>query len=492
MSKQKRQEAWNACMGVSWDSLDEEIPSSSIGGTIPKSLRGGRLLSNGPGWTKIGGRTAHPFDGHGYIRSFFFDEKGSCHLRGRFVETPSYKRERAAGTLVVRGLATNPSAQFWKNIKAGGEPRHVANTTIVRWKDKLLAGWEGGAPYALDAATLATQGEEHFGGALAGQATLAHLRHDAAADRLVACSPKMGRHTGFTFREINAEGKAVVERTAQISGMVFAHDFAITPNWYILGGNPLRLKVGEFLKSYMGFSTLFQAIATDASQGGALYLISRLRDGEVKKVDLPHGAWVIHFGNAFERGGEVIVDACAFQRFDFGGEFGYTGPDTSFDPTLPDQREPQRLYRLSLPLDGRPARCEQYTAYGIDFPRFHPDHEGRETPALYGATRSDTRHSDPFDSVIRVDLCDPERPAALWSAPEDVFVGEPIFVPDVQGDGAQGHVLVLASWGLARKSELLIFDALRLGAGPVATIPLPLLPIAFHGAWDPPKTDGRK
>ena len=480
-SKQKRQEAWNACVSASWGSLDEEIPKSSIDGEIPKSLRGGRLLSNGPGWTKIGGRRAHPFDGHGYIRSFFLDEKGGCRLRGRYVETPSYVKEREAGKMVVRGLATNPSPHFWQNIRLGGEARHVANTTVVRWKDKLL---EGGAPYVLDVATLATQGEEHFGGALAGQATLAHLRHDAAVDRLVACSIKMGRHTGFTFREIDAEGKAVVERSAQLSGMVFAHDFAITPNWYILGGNPLRVKVGEFLKAYAGASTLFQSIATDTTQGGALYLISRHRDGEMKKVDLPHGAWVIHFGNAFERAGEVIVDACAFQRFNFGGEFGYTGTDTPLDPTIPDEREPQRLYRIHLPLDGRAARCEQYTAHGIDFPRFHPDHEGRETPALYGATRRDTRHSDPFDSIIRVDLHDPERPAALWSVPENVFIGEPIFVPDVEGDDAKGHVLAMAWWGLAGRSELLIFDALRLAAGPVATIPMPLLPIAFHGTWD--------
>lgn len=78
-------------------------------------------------------------------------------------------------------------------------------------------------------------------------------------------------------------------------------------------------------------------------------------------------------------------------------------------------------------------------------------------------------------------------PPALWTAPANVFVGEPIFVPDPARSEA-GHVLALLSEPLAERTTLAVFDALALAAGPVAYVPLPLLPVAFHGAWDPPRT----
>jgi carotenoid cleavage dioxygenase-like enzyme len=65
-----RIDSWNAAMGASPGALDLTIPASAIGGVVPMALRGGRMFSNGPGWTRIGDRTAHPFDGHGYMRSF--------------------------------------------------------------------------------------------------------------------------------------------------------------------------------------------------------------------------------------------------------------------------------------------------------------------------------------------------------------------------------------------------------------------------------------
>lgn len=165
-----RARAWNAAITASPGALEQTVAPDRIEGSIPAALRGGRLLANGPGWTRIGGRTAHPFDGHGYVRAFELGEDGSCRVRARFVDTPSYRAERAAGRLVVRGLATQAEARSWRP-PGFGPARHVANTTITRWRDRLLVGWEGGAPYALDPATLETRGEEHFGGALAGQAT---------------------------------------------------------------------------------------------------------------------------------------------------------------------------------------------------------------------------------------------------------------------------------------------------------------------------------
>ena len=185
----------------------------------------------------------------------------------------------------------------------------------------------------------------------------------------------------------------------------------------------------------LGRSTLLRSIATDARAPGALHLVPR-DGGPLRTVRLPQPAWVVHFGNAFERDGDLHVDACVFHRFGFGEEFGYQGPRAPFDPALPERRGPQRLYRITVPARGDAASWRVLCPHGVDFPRFHPGHEGVDTPALFGATRADTRYSDPFDSVLRVDLRDADRPPSLFTAAENAFVGEPIFVPDPARDDA--------------------------------------------------------
>ncbi len=470
-----RAHSWNAALLAHPGELELTVERSRITGEIPGALRGGRLLSNGPGWTKIGDRVAHPFDGHGYLRAFSFEADGSVRLRARFIKTPSYKDELAAGHLVHRGLGTNPSTHFWKNAFSGMNRRNVANTTVQRWNGKLLAGWEGGAPYSVDADSLESHGEETFGGAIAGQATLAHMKYDAAAKRLVTCSVKMGPKSSLTFREFDETSKLTHTRHVELPSALFIHDFVITPNWYALISNPLRMKFGELARVLIGTSTMINAIATNPDAPGAVFLIPRTSDAPMRTVTLPRRAFAVHYGNAFERDEVVQLDVSLFSDFAFGNEFGFQGPTKPLDPLKPDEREPQRLFRVSL---GETATMTQLAPHGIDFPRVHPDHEGVETPVLFGCTRADTKHSDPFDSVIRVDLKDRERPPQLWSAPENVFVGEPIFEPE------SGHVLVLLSDGGRESTTLAIFDADAIDQGPRVTVPLPLMPYGFHGAWD--------
>lgn len=478
-----RTRAWNAAMTARPGALDLHIPSAHVDGAIPPSLRGGRLLSNGPGWTHIGGRLAHPFDGHGYLRSFAFAADGSVALRARFVETAVYRSEVAAQRITHRGLGTKIGDPFWQNIRPGAPLRNVANTTVVPWKGRLLAGWEGGAPYAVDPLTLETLGEETFDGALAGQATLAHMKHDVVRDCLVTCSIAMGPTTTLTFREFDRHGALLHTRVAPMPASLFAHDFVITPNYYVLASNPLRMKWGTLARSMVGAASLIEAITSDARAPGAIYLVPRRTSDPVRTVTLPGRAFVVHYGNAFERDGAVILDACLFHDFAFGHEFGFQGPHAPLDPRLPDARAPQHLHRITLPLGATEGTWAQLAPHGVDFPRVHPAHEGRETPLLFGASRADPRHSDPFDAILRVDLRDPARPPQLWCAGDDVFVGEPIFVPSPEHDD-RGHVLVILSHGLSERSTLVVLDASNLEAGPVASIPLPLLPYAFHGTWE--------
>lgn len=475
--------SWNRSMAASPGDLDLEVPSHLIDGKIPAALFGGRLLSNGPGWTRIGDRTAHPFDGHGYVRAFSFDDTGAVRLKARFVRTPSFLEEEKEKRLVVRGFATNRAGPFWKNLGIG-PPRNVANTTIFRVGDRLIAGWEAGRPYALDATTLETIGEEDFGGALADQASLAHFHYDTEKDRLVSASLETGRQTHVTFREFDSSGQLQTAAAATLDGMLLAHDFAISPSWNILAGSKLKVRPREMAKMLLGASTLLRSVQPDVSAPGTLHLVPRDPSQAVRTIALPGPAFVVHFGNAFERDGDVIVDACLFPRFDLGQEFGYTGPDSDFDPTLPDARGPQRLMRITVPAGSDVATWRPLCEHGVDFPRFHPAFEAKPAPTLFGATRKDPRFSDPFDSILAKDLVDEERPPTLWTTPENTFVGEPIFVPAAPDATTEGFVLALVSDGLREQTTLVVLDAQDFERGPVASVPLPLLPVAFHGDWD--------
>jgi carotenoid cleavage dioxygenase-like enzyme len=233
----------------------------------------------------------------------------------------------------------------------------------------------------------------------------------------------------------------------------------------------------------MGMATWLEALATDPSATPQLHVVSRA-DGSVRSVRMPDPGWIVHFGCAFEEAdGTLVVDACVLSAFPFGEEFGYRGPHLPLDPTLPEIRGPQRLLRYRIAPGAEEATLEVLCDYGVDFPRFHPDHEGLPTPALYGATQADTRYSDPFDSIIRVDLEDRTRPPSVWTTQTNTFVGEPVMVPDPSG-ASEGWLLALVSDGLNARTTLVILPASDPAAGPIAQVPMPLLPMAFHGDWD--------
>jgi carotenoid cleavage dioxygenase-like enzyme len=482
----ERAVAWNTVMTAVPGEQSFEIPASAIEGRLPPELAGGRHLQNGPGWTRIGDRLAHPFDGHGFVRSLVMGADGGARFRSRYVKTPAYVAERAAGRLMHKGLGTNVSDSPLRNLRAPG-PRNVSNTTIQPWAGRLISGWEGGRPYALDAESLETIGEETFGGALPDAAFLAHVRIDSATNRLIGCNLYREMPSRFVFREFDAAGRQVDQREATIPGMHFEHDFVATPRWYVLAGNPMKASLPKFAKAMLGFGSLIQALRTDDTKPGELYLIPRGRPGSVRTIRLPQHAFVIHFANAHDLDDETsVVELCAFESFEFGEEFGFQGPHAPLDPELPDRRASfQRLYRATVRAGTDEAGWEQLSDYGMDFPRVHPAREGQSAPAIYAAARSGRIKSDPFDSIVRVDTVDRERPTDVWSAGEGQFVGEPVFAPRPGGDDLDDGWVVAAVYdGIVKATRVCVFDAKSLARGPIAAVPLPLQPYGFHGFWE--------
>lgn len=483
--------ALNRVIRASPGELDLQIPAAAVTGQIPRELVGGTLFGNGPGRLDIGGRLIHPFDGHGYIRALRFHEKG-VRLQARFVRTPCFVAEDAAGKVRYRGLGTLVPGGPLRNILAP-DFRNVANTCVLPWGGKLYALWEGGPPYRLDAATLDTQGVETFGGVLGPKTPfLAHTRLDAQRGRLVGLSPNLGRsRVGFTFYELDRAGTVVSRTESELDGMSFCHDFTITPDYYVVVENRVQPDLRAFVRYKLGQGTIIEVLRPAEGQRARILLVPRRpgrQPGQV--IELADYLYSYHHANAWQQDGRIVLVGCAYEKIEFGKEFGYHGPQAALDPGVVDWNLP--LSRFDIDPAAGTCRRSAIGSYSLDFPRVHPLRGGLPTRYVFGATNAVPGLGDPFDSLICADVH--TGATAVYTPQPQCFVGEPIVVPRhgaaaASSDPADADgpvwVLVMFSDGQANRSVLAIFAGEHVADGPVATVALPvLLPYGLHGYWD--------
>ena len=97
---------------------------------------------------------------------------------------------------------------------------------------------------------LETKEIETFNGALQGKVTLAHMKHDMHSDHLIAVTTKRGKNTKLCFHEFDSQFQEVQKTEGELIGTAFVHDFCVSKNWYIVGGNPLSIDLWKAGKAY--------------------------------------------------------------------------------------------------------------------------------------------------------------------------------------------------------------------------------------------------
>ncbi|MGH8820981.1 MAG: carotenoid oxygenase family protein, partial [Rhodoferax sp.] len=85
--------------------------------------------------------------------------------------------------------------------------------------------------------------------------------------------------------------------------------------------------------------------------------------------------------------------------------------------------------------------------------------------------------------VVHVDHATARRDIYTFDAPDRV--SEPVFVQRAPNAGEGDGWLLATVWrGATNRSDLVIFDACRVAAGPVCVASLPhRVPDGFHGNW---------
>jgi carotenoid cleavage dioxygenase len=444
-----------------------------ITGELPKELCG-TLYRNGPNPQFAPRGPYHWFGGDGMIHAFHIED-GNVSYKNRWVRTPKWRLENEEGEALF-GTFNNP---MFTDPKVQGVNSTIANTNIVWHGGKLLALEEAHAPFSLDPKSLMPvgpkDGYETFGDGLCGPFT-AHPKLDPETGEMVffGYSAK-GRFTKeISIQSVTADGR--VTRAEILDGPFpsMIHDFAVTRSWIVVPVFPLTSSLERAMSGRPPF-------AWEPDKGTHVAFIPRNGTvAEAKWVAAPP-CYVFHPMNHFETvDGKVVIDV---MKFDVAPLFPL--PDGSMPA---DGKAGARLFRWTFDLS---ANADSFEEEQLDdrfgeFPRF--DERFCMSDYRHGWIVSggivDREAGEPrLNALTHYDLA--TKKSATWSAGPGDGVSEPIFVPRSdaakEGDGWVLSVIYRAAEG---RSDLAVFEATAIGAGPVALAHLSSrVPAGFHGNW---------
>ena len=434
-----------------------EIASLSLKGALPVGLRG-TLVRNGPN-PLVADAKAHWFTGDGMLHAFEIAE-GRVAYRNRWVQTGRLAAERASGQLPA----------------PGSQNQGTANTHVVAHAGRLLALEEAHLPIAMTLPALGTLGPVDFGGAISGPFT-AHPKEDPRTGELhfFGYGAPERLSAGMSYGVVSRDG--VVTRfghfEAPYASMV--HDFALSEGYVIfpvmpLTGSPARAEAG------------CPPYAWEPEYGTRVGLLPR--GAALDQMVWLQGpvCYVFHVMNAWEEGDMLLMDVMQFDRPPL-------FPLPSGQP-IPGGPSPAWLtrWRFDLKDPTRTFSSERIAPVPGEFPRMDERFAGRRhAHGWYTGTLLDAQGEPRISALMHWLAAQPAQPD-LYAAPAGDHFSEPVFVPRaVDAPEGDGWLLATLYRGTTATSDLAIFDAQHLSAGPLCLAALPhRVPDGFHGSWVAP------
>jgi carotenoid cleavage dioxygenase len=459
--------------------IEGDVYDLEVIGSIPKELEGTFYRNSAdPRFPPLLGSDIF-LNGDGMIHMVRI-EGGHADLKTRYVRTDKWKAERAARRALF-GAYRNP---FTDDASVAGMDRGTANTSVMWLGGKLFALKEDSRPMALDPDSLETLGSHDFGGLLRSKTFTAHPKTDPKTREVVAYGFNTQGIASPTIELFFIDSAGVLTRTerfdAPYASMV--HDFMLSEHFIAFTICPMicdwdRVKAG---KPYFHW---------DGRLATKIAVIPRKPGGaqRIRWFTAPAPCMETHTFNAWEQGSILHLEHFVTA----------TGWLSQFpDLNDPDAREqPPFAYRWSFDLASPEDR---YTSERLfpqvgEMPMIDLRFLTRQTEHFwFGTTNKELGpllepgpKGPPFTCLGHWNA----RSGALefyysgpHSAPE-----EPVFVPRApdspQGDG---WLLSLVGRRAENRTDLVILDARRLSAGPVATIRFPArVHEGFHGIWVP-------
>ncbi len=429
--------------------MTEEVTLTELAvrGTIPAGLDG-RYLRIGPNPVAADPAAYHWFLGDGMVHGLAIADGKALWYRNRWI--------RSEAVAAARHVAPAPG------------PRHAfdtVNTNVVAIDGRTFALVEAGSyPVELDE-TLDGQVYNPFDGTLKGSFT-AHPHRD----------PKTGEHHAICYegREpgvirhvvIDRAGRVIREEPVSVRHGPMIHDCAITDRFVIILDLPVTFSMKALIAGHFPYrwNAAHQAriglMPRDGTQGDILWC----------PVD---PVYAFHVANAHDAAdGTVVLDLCAYDTMFANGHQG------------PDARS-RGLERWTIDPVTRAVAARTIDAAPQEFPRLDERRFGQ--PYRYAYTLAlPTGAGDRFIGATMLYRHDLETGLrAVRDFGPGRHPGEFVFVPAAP-DSAEGEgwLIGLVIDLTAEATDLVILDAARFAAPPVASIRIPhRVPPGFHGNW---------
>lgn len=444
--------------------FEASAPDLIVDGDLPDDLAG-VFYRNGPEPlypTREG--DYHWFDGDGMVYAMHF-ENGRVSLRNRWVRTEKFELEKAAGRRLF-GMFGNPMTS---DPEVQGKHYNTGNTNIILHGGKLLALMEGSQPVAMDPFELTTLGVHDYDGTIASTFS-AHPKIDYATGELVNIGANINGWTGeaaLQYTITTAEGVVRHAVTIPIPHFALIHTFFLTENWVVIPVVPLDTDIQRGMRG---------GPMTAWNTGRPTKIAIMPREGTAAEVrwfefDPRH---MFHECNAWEEDGTIIADVAAAN-----GTALFPDQDGNW---LTHAETKMSLRRWTIDIAKASMKEETLNDRDIQFPRPDDRMMTRKTRHSYGNMNlySVDGRVDGMDAVLHFDT---------ESGREDFYhfgpgsaAGELVVAPRVGATHeSDGYAMTLVHRANSPTSELAIFAATDIAAGPIATVRIPFrVPSGFH------------
>eukprot|EP01025_Chloroclados_australasicus_P014378 TRINITY_DN1672_c0_g1_i2.p1 TRINITY_DN1672_c0_g1~~TRINITY_DN1672_c0_g1_i2.p1 ORF type:complete len:447 (+),score=39.19 TRINITY_DN1672_c0_g1_i2:565-1905(+) len=438
------------------------------------------------------------------ICKFSFKD-GKIHFMNRFVRTSVYLEEESAGKFLYPGVfSAGNFDDRWFNNPFHLETQNLANTGVLLWAGKLFAMHESGPPYEIDPVTLETIGLSDVFGQVEGKDPFqAHYRIFTESDgskRWIAFRFGLrGLDAQVTFLEYAQNGILLHKKQYNLPGgaLAFCHDMVVTENYYILFENPTKINFQKFFNEYIfNRCCIADIIQFRKDLPGKFHIIPRPgKAGKGLRVINTPAQFIFHHGNAYEvdDGQGIVLDTVSL------GEVNLSINQDTFDESLYKSNQRSKLTRFILDLqESKVLQQVSLLPNSCEFPQINWDYTGR--PYMYSYIGNAPQYLlpqywGPNQMVSKVtahklqnsnDSLVDSIEISSWYFGDRTLVGEPLFVPRINGNGQEddGYLLIMTHTPSELKSDLAIMDAQNVKDGPIASINLPIdLPLGLHGSW---------
>lgn len=447
-------------------------------GRVPTELRG-VLFRNGPGrLSAYGVDYQHLFDGDGFVQKLAFGPDG-VQYRSRYVETPEFQQEQAAGRMLYRGFGTNLPGGLRRNLFRF-HFKNTANTNLLWMGDSLLALWEGGGPYELDPETLACLGPWNGGGELSARSSVERMMGNG---RPFAAHPKVlpdgkGQSFGLSpgliqrlirYRLDTRQGRVQTISEERLPRLTFIHDFALTADGTAVFFDP---GVAFHLAGpLLGTIPPAASVRGDDSRETLVRIFPP--DQPQASVTAPSG-YVFHIPNGYREREGIVVDTCWLEHF----------PDTDdFAALLQDKRPIHDFLPKLTRHRVDPARgshsAEVISEYPIELTSINERLRGQKHRYVWGVSEEPGRDMPTvMHALVKVDTA---LGMSRFRDFHPLIVGEPLLVSRGTAED-DAWLLVLAYDPTDNSGALLILEADSLASVARLRLPEPVH-LGFHGIW---------